>query len=234
MSSSPVCERIEVRVTGTVQGVGFRPFVFRLADELHLAGWVTNTPEGVTIEIEGEREALLSFLLRLQDEKPTHAAINTVRSRTLAPTGAEEFRILPSSTRGSATAEILPDLATCPDCLTEILNPADRRFRYPFANCTHCGPRFTIVEALPYDRRNTTMKTFALCPRCRAEYEDPRDRRFHAQPIACPACGPQLALWTPSGETTARRDDALTAAAALGMLAWVQRSGLPASREPSP
>lgn len=206
-------ERIEVAIRGAVQGVGFRPFIYRLARDLDLSGWVSNTPEGVLIEAEGERQQILSFLLRIQEEKPRHASIRGLRSRSLPVAGTTGFTILPSGTEGAATAEILPDLATCPECLDDILNPSNRRYRYPFTNCTYCGPRYTIVEALPYDRRNTTMKEFPMCPRCRQEYEDPGDRRFHAQPTACPDCGPHLSFWTAAGETVARRDAALLAAA---------------------
>lgn len=207
------CERVAIAIQGAVQGVGFRPFVYRLARELELSGWVSNSPEGVLIEAEGDRNRLLAFLLRLQEDKPLHASIRDLRSHSLEPEGSRGFTILPSSSEGAATAEVLPDLAVCPECMAEVLDPMNRRYRYPFANCTHCGPRFTIVESLPYDRRNTTMKLFPMCPMCRAEYDDPADRRFHAQPTACPECGPHLALWTPHGATAARRDDALRLAA---------------------
>jgi hydrogenase maturation protein HypF len=210
-------ERIEVAIEGSVQGVGFRPFIYRLAADFGLSGWVTNTPDGVLLEAEGESASLLAFLVRIQDDKPAHAAIRTLRTRPLPPheKPSEGFQILPSASRGAPTAEILPDVATCPACLHEIMDPSDRRFGYPFTNCTHCGPRFTIIEALPYDRRNTTMRAFTLCPRCRAEYDDPLDRRFHAQPTACPDCGPHLAFWSRNGEPTARREEALRAAADL-------------------
>jgi hydrogenase maturation protein HypF len=213
LAEAAASERIEISIQGAVQGVGFRPFVYRLAGDLGLAGWVANTPEGVLIEAEGDGQRILTFLLRLQEEKPRHASIQNVRTRALPVDGATGFLILPSGQSGAATAEILPDLATCPECLSDILDPANRRYRYPFTNCTFCGPRFTIIEALPYDRRNTTMKEFSMCPRCREEYGDPADRRFHAQPTACPECGPQLSLWTAAGETADRRNDALLAAA---------------------
>jgi len=183
-----------VVVRGAVQGVGFRPFVHRLATALELAGWVHNSAQGVFIEVEGPRGALQEFLLRLEAERPPHSFIQSLESRWLDPVGYAGFVIRESQTGGEPTALVLPDIATCPDCLREIFDPANRRYRYPFTNCTHCGPRFSILTALPYDRANTTMARFAMCPACRAEYEDPANRRFHAQPNACPVCGPQLEL----------------------------------------
>jgi hydrogenase maturation protein HypF len=192
--------RLRLAVRGAVQGVGFRPFVYRLATELGLAGWVSNDPRGVQVEVEGEEGALERFRARLVAEAPPLAAIHGVEEAWEEAEGGEaRFEIRGSDAAGARTAVVLPDAATCPECLAEVLDPADRRHRYPFTNCTHCGPRFTIIRALPYDRPNTTMAGFPLCPACRREYEDPLDRRFHAQPVACPDCGPRLALWAPDG-----------------------------------
>ena len=139
---------------------------------------------------------LQHFLERLPAEVPPRAIVQSIESAWLEPIGFERFEIRHSDNTGAKTVLVLPDIATCPDCLAEVFDPADRRYRYPFTNCTNCGPRFTIIEALPYDRPNTTMRRFTLCPACRAEYENPLDRRFHAQPNACPVCGPRLTLWT--------------------------------------
>lgn len=195
-------------VTGAVQGVGFRPFVYTLARSLGLTGTVANTPQGAAVEIEGAADALGQFERRLAAELPAPGRVDTMSRVDLPATGAVEFVIIDSHVEGALTAEVLPDLATCDDCLRELFNPDDRRYRYPFLNCTHCGPRVTIVTGLPYDRANTTMRAFALCPECSAEYHDPSDRRFHAQPIACPRCGPQLTLMI-DRKAAAHRDDAL-------------------------
>ena len=205
--------RLRLAVRGAVQGVGFRPFVFRLAEELRLTGSVHNSPQGVFIEVEGARDVLEKFLFRLAAEKPPRSFIQSLEPVWLDAVGLKKFEIRPSENSGDKSALVLPDIATCPDCLREIFDPANRRFRYPFTNCTHCGPRFSIIEALPYDRANTSMKKFALCPACRAEYENPRDRRFHAQPNACPACGPRLELWSAAGEKIFGGNKALLAAA---------------------
>ena len=183
-----------VTVTGLVQGVGFRPFVYRLATDHGLAGWVRNTTGSVEITVEGEAAALEAFVRGLRSEAPPLALIGDVRQRALAPNGYTRFEILPSVDAAEAVQPVPPDTAICPDCLRELFDPADRRYRYPFINCTHCGPRLTIITALPYDRPNTTLAPFALCPECAAEYADPADRRFHAQPVACPRCGPRLWL----------------------------------------
>jgi hydrogenase maturation protein HypF len=187
--------RLKLTVRGAVQGVGFRPFVFRLATGLGLAGWVNNSPQGVFIEVEGPGAELKKFLLRLEIEKPPRSFIQSLEASWLDPAGYTAFEIRPSVTGGDKTALVLPDIATCPDCLREIFDPKNRRHRYPFTNCTNCGPRFSIIESLPYDRANTSMKAFTMCPQCQAEYDDPRNRRFHAQPNACPVCGPRLELW---------------------------------------
>jgi len=196
-----------------VQGVGFRPFVWRLAAELRLAGWVLNSARGVFIEAEGPEPALREFLRRLETEKPAHAFLHSVESLWLDPAGYEGFEIRHSESEAAPTALVLPDLATCRDCLRDILDPANRRYQYPFTNCVNCGPRFSILLALPYDRPNTTLRDFALCPECRAEYENPADRQFHAQPTCCPRCGPRLALWDAAGATRARDHEALLLAA---------------------
>jgi hydrogenase maturation protein HypF len=188
------CARLKLTVRGAVQGVGFRPFVFRLATGLGLTGWVNNSPQGVFIEAEGPGAELEKFLLRLEIEKPPRSFIQSLEASWLDPAGYTAFEIRPSETGGNKTALVLPDIATCPDCLREIFDPKNRRHRYPFTNCTNCGPRFSIIESLPYDRANTSMKGFTMCPQCQAEYDDPRDRRFHAQPNACPVCGPRLEL----------------------------------------
>ncbi len=187
--------RLRVEIHGAVQGVGFRPFVYRLATTLGLTGWVINDTHGVLIEVEGPEPKLRDFLNRLPHEKPPLAIIQNLESEWLFPAGYPEFTIRHSTVAGTKTVLVLPDVATCADCLAEVFDPHDRRHRYPFTNCTNCGPRFTIVEALPYDRPHTTMRRFTMCPLCQAEYDSPADRRFHAQPNACPTCGPQLALY---------------------------------------
>jgi hydrogenase maturation protein HypF len=196
-------------VLGAVQGVGFRPYVFRLATELVLLGWVGNTAQGVSIEVEGPADRVREFVVRLGPERPPHCHIASAETTWLDPLGYDDFSIRPSAGDGDKTAVVLPDLATCPECLAEILDPANRRYRYPFTNCTHCGPRYSILRGLPYDRPNTTMAGFTMCGMCRAEYEDPRNRRFHAQPNACPQCGPQLELWDGDGGMVGVRDEAL-------------------------
>ena len=194
-------ERVRIVVRGAVQGVGFRPFVYRLATELGLAGWIVNSAQGVVIEIEGASDRVSGFAGRLRTEKPARAIIQSCESSHLDARGYDKFEIRESTDHGGKSALILPDIATCDDCLREIFDPGDRRFRYPFANCTNCGPRFSIIEALPYDRANTSMKKFEMCVDCAREYCDPANRRFHAEPTACPRCGPQLQLWNPLGES---------------------------------
>lgn len=206
--------RWRVDVRGVVQGIGFRPFVYRLAKEMGLAGTVSNSPHGVVVDIEGGPSALKRFLARLHSEKPPLSRIDRMDVIELEPIHLRGFAIAPSETAGERTALVMPDIAVCADCLREMRDPADRRHRYPFINCAHCGPRFSILESLPYDRPNTTMKRFRMCAQCRAEYEDPSNRRFHAEPIACPNCGPRLALWDANGQILAQNDDALLAAAA--------------------
>ncbi len=215
VSKAPVViRRMHMAIRGAVQGVGFRPFVFRLADDLSLKGWVVNSPQGVFLEVEGPLPSLSAFLLRIETEKPPRSFIQSLEHRLLDPAGFTSFEIRPSTGSGTKSAIVLPDIAPCPDCLREVFDPADRRYLYPFTNCTNCGPRFSILRSLPYDRPNTTMGGFTMCPACHAEYEDPRDRRFHAQPNACPDCGPHLELWNPAGTPLACGHDALLRAAA--------------------
>ncbi len=204
-------ERLKVTIHGAVQGVGFRPFVYRLATELDLRGWVLNSSQGVFIEVEGERPVLEEFLLRLEREKPPRAIIQSLEFSFLDAVGYPDFVIRHSQEAGEKTVLILPDIATCAECRHEVWDPNDRRYRYPFTNCTHCGPRFTIIRALPYDRPHTSMAHFPLCPDCRREYEDPLDRRFHAQPVACPVCGPRVTLW--DGVQSCMDDEAIREAA---------------------
>jgi hydrogenase maturation protein HypF len=204
--------RVRARVDGTVQGVGYRPFVYRLADELDIAGWVLNDERGVLVEAEGPAEAVAAFVERLSADAPPLADVRGVSVEDVPPTGEPGFEIVASERGGAATAPVTPDSATCDDCLAELADPADRRYRYPFTNCTNCGPRFTIVRGIPYDRPLTTMAGFEMCVRCRAEYDDPLDRRFHAQPNACPVCGPQVRLLERGGRPV-ECEDALRAAA---------------------
>lgn len=205
-------QRLRVAIRGAVQGVGFRPFVFRLATEMQLPGWVSNTAAGVFIEIEGEPERLRDFLQRVEREKPAISFIQSLESAFLDPVGFSSF-VIRESSGGEKSVVVVPDIATCPECLADIADPKNRRYRYPFTNCTNCGPRYTIIESLPYDRPSTTMKKFGMCPECEREYKDPRNRRFHAQPNACPACGPHLVLWDSDGKQLAQTDDALLRAA---------------------
>jgi hydrogenase maturation protein HypF len=209
-SAKPV--RLKLALRGAVQGVGFRPFVYRLATELGLHGWVNNSPAGVFVEAEGPQAKLAQFLERIESGRPPNSFVQSLESSWLDPVGYQEFLIRPSETGGAKTALVLPDIATCPSCVREILDPANRRYGYPFTNCTNCGPRFSIIESLPYDRQNTSMKQFPMCPECQAEYDAPANRRFHAQPNACPKCGPQLELWNSSGESMFGGHEALLAA----------------------
>ncbi len=220
-ASAVTRSRLSVEIRGAVQGVGFRPFVYRLATELSLVGWVINDAAGVFIEVEGPREDVEQFLSRLPAEIPPRAIVQSLEHAWLPPVHYHQFEIRHSDARGAKTVLILPDVATCPDCLAEILDPTDRRHGYPFTNCTNCGPRFTIIQALPYDRPNTTMKSFTMCPACRREYTEPRDRRFHAQPNACPVCGPQIAYWDASNAAAAK-DAKPEGRAVVGPTALVQ------------
>ena len=184
----------KISVRGVVQGVGFRPFVYRLAREHGLAGWVLNHSGGVEIEVEGPAAALAAFVRDLEGKSPPLARIEGIKVADAPPVGYTAFEIRHSVAEAGRYQLISPDIAICPDCLRELLDPDDRRYRYPFTNCTNCGPRFTIIEDIPYDRPLTTMRDFVMCPQCQAEYDDPLDRRFHAQPNACPVCGPHVWL----------------------------------------
>ena len=194
--------RSRLLIEGTVQGVGFRPSVYRLVKEHSLVGFVRNDARGVELEIEGPPSAVLQFVEQLPERIPPMSSITSLKEETCEPLGRGRettFRILPSEGGGERRVAITPDAHVCEDCLRELMDTADRRFGYPFINCTNCGPRFTIVRSVPYDRPNTTMSEFELCAECRREYEDPLDRRFHAQPVACPACGPRIWLTDPAG-----------------------------------
>ncbi len=207
-------QRLRLMVRGAVQGVGFRPFVYRQAQALGLSGWVANTPAGVTLEVEGPGEVLAAFRQNIRAAPPPGAVVTGVEAEPLTPRGETGFEIRASMVAGSRTTRVLADLATCEACRLELFDSADRRFRYPFINCTHCGPRFSIIEDLPYDRGRTAMRRFPMCEACRDEYEAPGDRRFHAEPNACPACGPQLALWDAAAGVLHDRDAALAGAVA--------------------
>ncbi|MFN2196731.1 MAG: carbamoyltransferase HypF, partial [Anaerolineales bacterium] len=183
-----------IHISGIVQGVGFRPFVFTLAERFHLQGWVQNTSAGVDIEAEGEAEYLQGFIDALLEEAPPLAYIDDLHIDYHSPQKLSGFEIMPSKSSADDFLPVSPDVSICPDCLREMQDPTDRRYRYPFINCTNCGPRFTIIQDIPYDRPNTTMAPFEMCPDCAQEYHDPRNRRFHAQPVACPKCGPRVWL----------------------------------------
>jgi hydrogenase maturation protein HypF len=213
VSATAARRRVRARVRGAVQGVGFRPHAFRLASELGLGGWVENDARGVVCEVEGPSQRIDAFFSRLVAEAPPLAHVEDVARRELSVQGERSFAIRRSERHGEQLTEIAPDAATCADCLGELWDPADRRYRYPFVNCTSCGPRFTIVRGVPYDRPLTTMAGFAMCEACRSEYENPRHRRFHAQPNACPACGPTVSALAPAGTCLGRGEDALAVAA---------------------
>jgi hydrogenase maturation protein HypF len=198
--------RVALLVRGVVQGVGFRPFVYRLALEEGLAGFIGNDTDGVTIEVEGPADRVEAFQVRLRTEAPPLARIDSVGSREAAVTGEKGFWIVASEVLGRVSTGIPADAATCPECLRELLDPADRRYRYPFLNCTNCGPRFTITRRIPYDRPQTSMAQFKMCPACQAEYDDPLNRRFHAQPNACWECGPRVWLVGADGAQIAADD----------------------------
>ena len=208
-------ERRRLRVTGTVQGVGFRPFVYRLAADLGLSGWVGNDSLGVVLEAEGPVDALDRLAERLVAEAPPLARIESVDAEPQVPTGETGFTIVDSRAAGAPAVAVPVDVATCADCERELFDPFDRRFGYPFINCTNCGPRYTIIRSIPYDRAATTMAGFTMCADCRREYEDPADRRFHAEPTCCPVCGPQLSLLSPDGGVLAKASEALDAGVAL-------------------
>jgi len=216
--------RVRVRVRGIVQGVGFRPFVYMLARRHSLKGLVLNDTAGVLIEVEGDGDAIGQFVEEIKTDAPPLALVESVEpSGDLDVAHYEDFRIVESADAGQKFVPVSADVATCADCLREMRDPADRRYRYPFINCTNCGPRFTIVEATPYDRARNTMRDFEMCEDCRAEYENPLDRRFHAEPIACWACGPQLRLTNARGLVA--EFDATDAADAVGHVRRVLLSG---------
>jgi hydrogenase maturation protein HypF len=192
VTANPVTQRLRITLRGAVQGVGFRPFVYRLATEMSLAGWVLNSSAGLVVEVEGQSDQLARFEQRLELERPQASVVDVRESAWIPSEGATRFEILASDADEGKTVNVLPDLATCAQCREELFDPANRRFEYPFTNCTNCGPRHTIVVDIPYDRPNTTMREFVLCVDCREEYENPANRRFHAQPNACPVCGPKL------------------------------------------
>ena len=185
---------LHIQINGIVQGVGFRPFVYGLARRLALTGWVRNTSAGVELVVDGAPGALALFAKALREERPSLSHIDEITVVDGPANGFTQFEIKSSQPVAGAFQPISPDVGLCPDCLRELFDPHDRRYRYPFINCTHCGPRFTIIRDVPYDRPSTTMAGFAMCDDCRAEYENPLDRRFHAQPVACPMCGPRVWL----------------------------------------
>jgi hydrogenase maturation protein HypF len=221
-------ERLRIALQGAVQGVGFRPTIYRLAEKVRLAGWVRNTSAGLEIEIEGDTEQLDKFLLRLRAAAPAAAVIASEEMFRVAPCGGFGFEILPSVEEASndtpRSAAILPDIATCRQCLAEILDPENRRFGYPFTNCTQCGPRYSVVLDIPSDRPHTTMQTFLLCPSCRREYDSVHDRRFHAQPNACATCGPRLRL-SPAGSGSANLFSDVADALAQGKIVALKGVG---------
>lgn len=206
--------RLKVYVRGAVQGVGFRPTVYRLATALRLRGFVANSPSGVEIDVEGEPADVDAFVPALLANRPPRAVIQGLETRRLDVAGHVGFAVRETNVAGAATTLVLPDIAVCDDCLREMNDARDRRYRYPFINCTNCGPRFTIIRSLPYDRERTTMAHFTMCAQCQAEYDDPADRRFHAQPNACPECGPRLSWREASGARLHGGDEALLAAVA--------------------
>lgn len=210
-----VRRRIRIQLFGSVQGVGFRPFVWRLAKRLDLTGWVANSAKGVIVEIEGQSASVDKFLAALKKEKPQQALVQRTETSPQKLLGQDDFIIRDSFDADEKLVWIAADQATCPDCLKEIFDPSDRRYQYPFTNCVNCGPRFSILERLPYDRVNTTMRDFAMCGLCAQEYKSPENRRYHAQPNACPDCGPQIKLTDRSGRVMSVREEALSAAAGL-------------------
>ena len=205
-AKSKANQRASISVEGVVQGVGFRPFVYRLATQHNLYGWVRNTSGKVEIELEGDEAEINSFLRDLETQAPPMARIEDIQTTFSSPKGYTDFNIRESLAQRHKYQLVSPDIATCADCRDEIFNPLDRRYRYAFTNCTNCGPRFTIIADIPYDRPNTTMREFKMCPKCKQEYADPLNRRFHAQPNACPVCGPKLELVDANGKTVKYAD----------------------------
>ncbi|MEN6448779.1 MAG: carbamoyltransferase HypF [Syntrophaceae bacterium] len=221
-----VIRRVRYQFSGIVQGVGFRPFIYRLATGGGLAGSVCNSTQGVVVEVEGPDRAIEGFLSRVRSQTPPLAEIYEIHQAELPLTGEEGFRIIESSLAGQANVPISPDIATCDECLKELFDPSDRRYRYPFINCTNCGPRLTIIHDIPYDRTRTSMAVFPLCEKCRQEYEDPADRRFHAEPNACSVCGPRLTMLDASGKALDSADPLSEAIARLEAGAILAIKGL--------
>lgn len=212
-TAEPLLDRWRISVRGVVQGVGFRPFVYRQAMGLGLSGWVGNSPEGVEIEAEGAPLLLERLISALRHQAPPNARVDDIRAVPVVRSGAfRAFSIRESQTRGETAVQLPADWAPCPHCLQELKDPDNRRYRYPFINCTDCGPRYSLMEALPYDRANTAMRHFQMCRRCLAEYQDPASRRFHAEATACPDCGPRLSFCGPDGDVVAQDEAALTEA----------------------
>ena len=199
---------VSIHINGIVQGVGFRPFVYNLATHFQLKGWVRNSAAGVDIQVVGEKPTLDNFIQDLQSKAPPLAQIDSFHVNWEHPQDFNDFKIVPSKDQPDAFLPVSPDVSICPDCLKELFDPQNKRYRYPFINCTNCGPRFTIIKGIPYDRPLTTMAPFEMCGYCAAEYQDPTNRRFHAQPVACPDCGPQIWLEI-DGQVIARREEAL-------------------------
>ena len=226
MTKGGTLELARISVRGVVQGVGFRPFVYQLATKYGLQGWVCNTSEDVKIEVQGECKDLERFLSELQHSAPPLARIENVSVTYQPPANYKGFEIHHSVAEEGKYQLISPDIATCQACLEDIFSPEDRRYHYPFTNCTNCGPRFTIIEDVPYDRPMTTMSSFKMCPECQAEYDNPLDRRFHAQPNACPKCGPTLELLNARGNRAASSDAIAAASQFLGEGKTVAIKGL--------
>jgi len=228
LSSIPTEKRVRTRITieGIVQGVGFRPFIYKLAQSNSLKGYVLNNERGVEIEVEGEGAAIKKFLREIPALLPPQAHIVSLRAEELPPVNFTDFHIRASTAQDQRTALIAPDMAICKDCLEELFNPLDRRYRYPFINCTNCGPRYTIIDDIPYDRPKTSMKNFCMCEACQAEYDDPLNRRFHAQPNACWQCGPRVELVDAAGQAMKTADPIAETARLLRQGAIVAIKGL--------
>ncbi len=202
-------QRFQISIKGVVQGVGFRPFIYKVANELNLKGIISNNIKGVSIDVEGEEALLKEFISRIKSDKPKHSLILAFEINQLKVNGYDDFKIVNSSSSGDPTAIIQPDISVCDECLAEMFDPYNRRYLYPFINCTNCGPRFSIIESLPYDRPNTSMRLFEMCDDCKEEYSNPNDRRFHAQPIACSKCGPNVRLLDNTGELICEKYSAI-------------------------
>jgi hydrogenase maturation protein HypF len=216
-------KRVRLLVQGRVQGIGFRPAVFKSAVQYKLGGVTYNCPEGLAVEVEGSSLLVDDFVKNFAYVVPSQARVFRIIREDIKPLKQTSFRILETNQQGKFRSIIPPDLATCPDCLRELFDQSDRRYRYPFINCTHCGPRFTIINDLPYDRDKTTMKAFKMCPACKKEYDDPSNRRFHAQPNACPECGPQLFLTDNKGKRIKAKDHVQRAVELLKQGSWLLR-----------